>query len=340
MDNIPRVPEDDLYEDLDKSLDQNRAKSRKIKAMILVGVVVGLGMAHYFSYIQLPLDKLMSIPAPAPAPAPAPKVKVAPKPEPPKVEQTALPQEPDSPPAQEEAISPEQVDERLAALNKMNLIEEDISSHKEQTAPPVVKVQPSQTNKPDAEEPPKAPAIQPDNPPAPAEGNKGKAESSASPPDINKEESDTYAVQVVATTDAMSALEIRDKLAAQGRQPWIATSTTPHSSYRVEVGVFGTIKEAASLSVTMAEAGFENRAAYLSGGKMVTLVIGSFANREDGARLALKAKTAGFEAKVRLRSETKNLYMVRVGKYKSHKEAQDAMNAIRKSGFHPEGITK
>ena len=104
--------------------------------------------------------------------------------------------------------------------------------------------------------------------------------------------------------------------------------------------MFDSIREAATLSARLAAAGFENRAAYLSSGKRVTLLIGSFTDKSAAESLTRKATAAGFDARMRLHADTRNLYMVRVGKFKTREEAQSAMVEVRRAGFHPEGITK
>ncbi|MDH5509026.1 MAG: SPOR domain-containing protein [Nitrospinota bacterium] len=355
MDNIPRVPDDDLYEDLDRSLAQNRARSRKRKSLIVGGVLVGLGMAYYFSYVQ-PLQETSLL-----QPAPAPVVKTAP----PEIERPAAEQsatddqaavadaavadqaEAEEPAGQtqqteastDEVLDPRQVDERLAALNKMNLIKEDMSAtNPKPSPPPVRRLDVSSRENPDGATPVESVPVEEPSPAA--EVKIPESSPSADPSPVEEPEGALYTVQVIATVDALVALETRDKLAEKGHKPWIATSPAKQRAYRVEVGVFKTIREAASLSARLGSAGFQNRAAYLSGGNMVTLVLGSFQKEVEGERLAKKASAAGFDARVRLRSDTKNMYMVRVGKFKTRQEAQDAMVEVRKAGFHPEGITK
>jgi len=303
------------------------------------GVAVGLAMALYFSISSAPPPSQetkqakpeakppVAVPLPPPGPAPA-KEEAKPATPPGAAAQADSPAQETETSANHDAVTA-----RLAELGKENKIMEDVGvsvveadaeSGEPHPAEPAVKEPQAR-----AKEPVKTASARVK---APAKGKKPKKTAPS-------QEAGKYTVQMISTADALKALETRDRLASAGYQPWIATGTANINVFRVEVGVFGSIKEAAGFSARMAAAGFPNRPAYLAGGSRVTLALGTFTTEDDAARLTRKATSAGYDARLRRVSDTKKLYMVRVGRYQTKGEAHDAMVSIRKGGFIPMGVS-
>jgi cell division protein FtsN len=323
-----------------RQYDREEAGPRKKKILLAGGVAVGLAMAFYFSISNdntppkptAPRVKQTARPPEPSAPPSAPLATPAPEKTPPaQPDQTnkasLSPSQPASPaetaqPA--ETVSQEEAVARLTELNKENLIQEDINASKMESARviPGKKKSSSGSGKLKNQSPP-------------AEPRKATAQA----PRRETGGSGVYTVQMIATTDALKALETRDRLAAAGHKPWIANGSSNVDTYRVEVGIYGSIREAAPHSAKMAAEGFANRPAYLAGGARVTLALGVFAEEAEAQKLTSRAKAAGLDARMRRQADAKSLYMVRVGKFKTKNEAHDAMVDIRKSGFNPMGIT-
>ncbi|MDH4185179.1 MAG: SPOR domain-containing protein [Nitrospinota bacterium] len=327
MRNIPQIPEEDQAEYSSRDYEDQRPRSSKKGVIILGGVAVGLAMALYFSQTSPPSNappvtvKRVS-PAPAQDAAPAPDAQAS-------AAQTSP-----------EELDPGHVERRLAALSKENLIAEDLTASGvkiDEPAPPMAPPTPPPASpEPQTSPTPKPPQSPQITEPAPAPVAPPQKKSAQGAKPLRQER--PYTVQIISTTDALKALEVRDRLAAAGYSPWIATGSAQDDSYRVEVGVYNSIKDAAPISARLADAGYPNRAAYLAGGKMVTLVAGVFSRQDDARGLDKRIKSSGFDSRIRLRSDSKSLYMVRVGKFEAEDDAREMMISIRKSGFNPTGI--
>lgn len=146
-----------------------------------------------------------------------------------------------------------------------------------------------------------------------------------------------YSVMVTATTDAVGALRLRDDLRRRGFDSWISIGKARKSVYRVELGKFGSIREAAGLSGALAEAGFPTRTSYVEGGR-VTLVAGAYERESLARSLAERIRSRGFNPAVAHRSGPFDLYIVRVGEYGSRAEAENTEEAMRRAGYTPRGV--
>lgn len=149
-----------------------------------------------------------------------------------------------------------------------------------------------------------------------------------------------YSVQVIATMDALTALEERDKLIKRRFEAWISMGKSKQNVYRVESGEFKSIQEASSLSAVMAQAGFVTRTAYIKGGSRVTLVAGTFEDERNAKRLNKRIASSGFPSRISNKPDIHTLYLVRVGRYKSMREAINVKEKVRRAGFPILGITQ
>ena len=149
-----------------------------------------------------------------------------------------------------------------------------------------------------------------------------------------------FSVQVMATSDGVKAIELRDELMAKGFDAWISTGKVKKRLYRVESGEFKSIREASSLSGALGEAGFASRIAHIKNKSRVTLVVGAFGDRAAAKRLAARVKSARLPARVEDRSGLTDFFIVRVGKYRTRDEADRKAESVKKAGYEVMGVVR
>jgi len=149
-----------------------------------------------------------------------------------------------------------------------------------------------------------------------------------------------YSVQSLATTDSQEALRFRDELLRKGFPSWISIGKARQVVYRVQAGEFRSIREASRLSAMMAEAGFVTRPMYIKNRSKVTLVAGVFSDRRRAQRLRDSLAGSGFPSMVSHGPESLDLYMVRVGKYKTKREAVTAQSLMHRKGMPTLGVVQ
>ena len=149
-----------------------------------------------------------------------------------------------------------------------------------------------------------------------------------------------FSVQVIATSDAVEALDFRDKLSRRGFESWISMGKVKRNTYSVECGEFSSIKEAAPLSRQLAAAGFAPRTSYINNRTQVTLVVGLFDSQERSIALAERIKAAKLPVRVIRRDAPVDLYHVRVGKYTTLAEAKRSEESVRMAGFETRGVVR
>lgn len=149
-----------------------------------------------------------------------------------------------------------------------------------------------------------------------------------------------YSVQLLATTDAVEALGFRDDLLRRGFDSWISMGKVKKNVYSIECGEFESIKAASGLSGALSSAGFSTRTSYVKGGSRVTLVAGVYDDGGKAGRLAERIRAAGFPALVKNRRGPLDLYLVRVGRYKSRVEAERALETMKRSGYRTLGVVQ
>ncbi|MGK7345489.1 MAG: SPOR domain-containing protein [Candidatus Nitrospinota bacterium M3_3B_026] len=147
-----------------------------------------------------------------------------------------------------------------------------------------------------------------------------------------------YSVTVTATMDAVGALRLRDDLRSRGFDSWISIGKARKNLYRVELGEFGSIREASGLSAALAEAGFPTRTSYITGGERVTLVAGAYEREGQARSLADRIRGRGFSPAVVNRKGPLDLYIVRVGRYESKAEAERTEETMRRAGYSIRGV--
>lgn len=336
MENNDSTPDIDvdLLEDFENELAKEEQSKKRKMTVIAVGLFVGIGIA--LSFADIDWSEFTTVEPPTVVKALEPQKVYEEKPVPIKTVATPEPVE--------KKQKAENLEAEIAKLQEKNMIEEDLK------APGVLKAEKVPEPAPPTQEPVSAqkkdPTLVPAPVVAPVEEEKPaptKKPVVAKEPVVVKESSSftgTFSVQVVATTDAVRALEVRDKLNKQGYYAWISTGRVKKSLFKVESGSFKSIRDAASLSRRLSIAGFRSRTAYKNGKKMVTLELGMFENDQHAKDLSNRLAAQGFESTIETIDTPIELYIVREGKYKSIEEARSADKRLTKTGYRPLGVNR
>lgn len=326
----------DLLEDFENEIaTEDKARKRKrtiVIAGLLVGVVTALSMADIdwseFTSTGSEPVATVEIKKTSPAEKPVPVKKVA---EPADIEVS-------------KKTEPENIEAEIAKLQEKNMIADDFKApgmltDEKQPAPEenvVVAPEPEVVKEVE-----KTPAVAKE-PEVTQKAVAPEVIQKTEPIDIPKPSlgTGTFSVQVVATTDAVRALEIRDKLNKQGFYAWISTGRVKKSLFKVEAGLFKSIREASPLLRKLSSAGFKSRIAYKNDKKNVTLELGVFENERHAKSLGEQLGAKGFEIHIETIDKPIELYIVREGKYKSTKEADEANRRLIKTGYRTLGVNR
>ena len=257
-DEYESMDEYELLESLDNEGKKSGRSSKSKIFTIVGGLLLGALAVYLFS------DKGASVLAPPIQEA----ENVLPKIDPVEVEPKKEPSADPEPSIQEK--KPESVDERLAKLQQQNLIGEDLA------APGAIGEEPPDTTVKKSE--PESPAI-------PTPKTRKEVTPKHSPVKTAKPdapiENGPYSVKVIATPNAVRALERRDRLEALGyRAQIIKKGRAIQSRYAVETESFTSIGAAARQSQHFAHSGFQSKIAYVGARKKVILSLGSFSSRK------------------------------------------------------------
>lgn len=330
-DEYGSVEEYELIESL-KDDDKGGAHSGGSKFLVIIGGLL-LGAAAVFFLSEDATEKPAAKPAPS-ARAPekrkiiipeTPAAKITPEPV-----KEAPPKPPPDPPVPVKKNVTETVDDKIAKLMELNQIDKDLKAPGSVTDDEAQDQQPETTAK----------TVAPEPAPAPLK----KVVSTTAKPDRTKSaiqdaDTGTYTVIVFATADVAKAQDRRDKLMALGYRSWIARKgKVKQTTYTVETGRFNSVRQAARQSQSLANAGFHSRVTYLNSRHDVTLTLGSFRTLIAAEKLASRADKAGFDVRLEKRSDPQDLYVVRVGRYKTIVEAQGAERKLRKNKIQTRGI--
>ena len=324
-DEYESMDEYELLESLENEDKDSRRSSKSKISIIIGGLLLGALAVFLLSDNQVKAPLL-----------PTPKTgKVLPKIAPPEAEPKKEGNA-DQEVAKKEK-KPESVDERLAKLQQQNLIGEDLAAPGTigENAPNATgdepKPQATATTKKQEEVSPKPLLVKAETRPKSAGGAKPVASAGKGP----------YAIKVIATPNAVQALDRRDKLEALGYKAKITKKGKVRQNlYMVESGSFDSVRSAARQSQRFANSGFQSKVSYVGEKKKVVLSLGSFSNRDTAEKLADRAYKAGFRVKVKKRSEPQDLYLVRVGAYQTKSEAEKAIAQLRRHGFSSIGVDK
>ncbi len=337
-DDMPDI-DIDLLEDFENEIaTEEKARKRK-RTIIIAGLVVGIATA--LSMANIDWSEFTST---GPEPVATVEIKKTPSVEKPlPVKKVSKP----APVKAPEETKTENIEAEIAKLQEKNMIADDFKApgmltDEKQPAPEKEVVSTPEPEVPTKVE--KTPAAAKE----PVVEQKVELEKTVSPPekaepiDIPEPSlgSGTFSVQVVATTDAVRALETRDKLNKQGFYAWISTGRVKKSLFKVEAGLFKSIREASPLLRKLASAGFKSRIAYKNGKKNVTLELGVFENERYAKSLGEQLGAKGFEVRIETIDKPIELYIVREGKYKSTKEAGEADKRLTKTGYRTLGVNR
>ena len=320
---------EDEYESMDEyelleSLENEEKKSNRSSKSKIITIVGGLLLGAVAVFLFS--DK--AVEAPPPATPPVTK-NVLPKIPPPETGQknvaTATPE------VTKKKSKPESVDERLAKLQQQNLIGEDLS------APGAIGENSSKATGEENKSSSKTTVVTKKHEEVSAKPQLVKASTQSKP--VTPTGKGPYAIKVMATPSAVQALDRRDKLEALGYKAQITKKgRVIQSLYSVETESFNSIGAAARQSQHFAHAGFQSKIAYVGERKKVVLSLGSFTNRGSAEKMADRASKAGFKIKVKQRSEPQDLYLVKVGEYKTKLEADQAVASLHRHGFSAIGV--
>ena len=319
---------EDEYESMDEyelleSLENEEKKSNRSSKSKIITIVGGLLLGAVAVFLFS--DKAVEAPPPT-TPKAGNSLPNIPSPETEKNNvATATPE------VTKKESKPESVDERLAKLQQQNLIGEDLS------APGAIGENTSKANVEENESSLKTTAVTKKHKEVSPKPRLVKANTQSKPGTPTGKGS--YAIKVMATPSAVQALDRRDKLEALGYKAQITKKGRVRQSlYSAETESFNSIGAAARQSQHFAHAGFQSKIAYVGKRKKVVLSLGSFTNRGSAEKMADRASKAGFKVKVKLRSEPQDLYLVKVGEYKTKLEAEQAVASLHRHGFSAIGV--
>jgi cell division septation protein DedD len=324
-----------LLEDFQAELAAEKEGRRRKMAKVGAGLVLGVVAAGWFAFFYSGEGGLMSIPAPEkPVATPMPDVD----------ELLSRPGEGETTVDDEAA---------MAALQGQNRIDQDVAAPGSLMGKGPTPVEPKPTAAPTAAPTAvstPAPTVEPTPASTPEPiAESGDESSTAMVTPVAEAPTDEsmdapapkrmrlYTVQVRATLDGVEAQQLRDRLRDQGFSSWISQGKAKRRRYAVEVGRFDSIGKGAPHSSQLKFHGFDNRVAYIDGGK-VTLRLGSFVRRDEATALAERAAGSGFPARVEDRSEPAPLFMVRVGRFDDKTEAVAADERLRGVGVATLGV--
>ncbi len=337
--------DNELLEDFEAELADEYHASKKKRNLIFIGIAAGIIIAL---------------------------VLTSENPEPTHVEEITATVEPGKEkPRETPREEPQDIETQIAKLQEQNQIDEDFKAPgalmedkplepaktiEEPAKPTPVTVEQAagQTPEDDKKEPEQVEReTGPEPEPAPAKATptsdtaRQKPESAAqsvraveSSPSPETAGTGAFSVQTLATTDAIRALAFRDSLMKKGYDSWISMGKARQELYRVDVGEFKSIRDSSGMSASLGEAGFTTRVKYRDNGSGVTLVAGTFSVRASAEKLHRRIKSAGFPSRITVTKTPVSLYKVRIGKYKTRKEAEQAMASFNNAGIRTLGITR
>ncbi|MBI5816702.1 MAG: SPOR domain-containing protein [Nitrospinae bacterium] len=149
----------------------------------------------------------------------------------------------------------------------------------------------------------------------------------------DKQPAPEFSVQVMATSDVAMALATKEAISQKGvGNPFVSIGKIKESVYLVQAGEAVSTADAAGLKDKLINAGFEAQAQAAGNGKSV-VTAGVYSSRKDAESQSGKLAKAGFKAKVTGKKDSSDLYIVKVGGFKTRTEADKAGQSLKAAGF-------